>query len=120
LKLGEKPKGFSSQVIKRKEEEVYVYYSMGVRVSKQVAIYKGLYCGFSFLNLVGNIVGEYFIITRYEKGRAAVGAFYGVGAFFKVNDSTALTAFSGDENARGHTLFSLASSCREILNLQGG
>jgi hypothetical protein len=71
-------------VIKRKEEEVYVYYSIGVRVSEQVAIYKGLYCGSSFLNVAGDIVGEYFIITRYEKGRTAVGTFNGIGAFFKI------------------------------------
>jgi hypothetical protein len=89
-------------VIKRKEKEVNVYYAIVVRVSEQVTMCKSLYCGSSFLYVVGDIVGEYFIITSYEKGRTAVGTFNGIGSFFQVNDSAALTAFSGDEDARGH------------------
>ncbi len=68
MKLGEELEGFPSQAVKRKEEEVYVYYSIGTRFSEQVAMYEGLYCGSSFLNVIGDIVGEYFIITRYKKG----------------------------------------------------
>ena len=35
---------FPFQVVKGKEKEVYVYYSIVVRVSEQVAIGKCLYC----------------------------------------------------------------------------